>query len=62
MGAATPVSIQGEVKDEDTRSKAVNDLVALVQSLAETRGRNAELFGEMVAKGSSFKARRGPGE
>lgn len=57
MGAATPVSIQGEVENGDARSKAVNDLVALVQSLAETRGRNAELFGEMVAEGSSFKAR-----
>lgn len=56
IGAATPIEISGDIKQEDARSKAVNDLVALVQSLAETRGRNAKLFGEMIEKASSFKS------
>ena len=56
IGAATPIEIKGDVENEDARSKAVNDLVALVQSLAETRGRNSAMFGEMVDSAASFKA------
>lgn len=55
MGAATPIQMSGEVP-EDLRNKAINDLVALVQSLSEARGRNGKLFGEMVSKASSFQS------
>lgn len=57
IGAATPIQLQGEVKNKDLRMKAINDLVALVQSLSEARGRNGKLFGEMVEKASSFKSK-----
>lgn len=41
----------------DMRAKAVNDLVALIQSLSEARGRNAELYAEMIRNAASFKSR-----
>ena len=71
IGAATPIGLSGDLpggeskntKDitptpagGDLRKKAINDLVALVQSLSEARKRNATLFGEMVSEGKSFKA------
>lgn len=40
----------------DARAKAINDLVALVESLAETRGRNTELYAEMIKTAASYKA------
>lgn len=57
IGAATPIEMSGDIKQSDVKSKAVNDLVALVQSLAETRGRDPKGFGEMISKASSYKAR-----
>ncbi len=57
IGAATPIQMSGDIKEKDLKNKAINDLVALVSSLAETRGRNAKLFGEMIEKASSFKSR-----
>jgi membrane-bound serine protease (ClpP class) len=58
IGAATPIQMGKDIdKESDMRKKAVNDLVALVQSLSETRGRNAKLFGEMIEKASSFKSK-----
>ncbi len=58
IGAATPIQMSGDIdKKSDMRKKAVNDLVALVQSLSEARGRNPKLFGEMIEKASSFKAK-----
>tara|TARA_R110000868_G_scaffold75979_10_gene218940 strand:+ start:3221 stop:4486 length:1266 start_codon:yes stop_codon:yes gene_type:complete len=56
IGAATPIEMSGDIKQDDSRSKAINDLVALVQSLAETRNRNAKLFAQMIEKASSFKS------
>lgn len=56
IGAATPVELGKDIKESDGRSKAINDLQALVRSLSETRGRNAEAFAEMIAKASSFSA------
>lgn len=57
IGAATPIQMGKDIdKKSDMRKKAINDLVALVQSLAETRGRNPKLFGEMIEKAASFKA------
>lgn len=55
IGAATPIQMSGDIP-EDLRNKAINDLVALVQSLSEARGRNAELFGKMVSEAASFKS------
>lgn len=56
IGAATPIQMTGNIEQSDVRSKSVNDLKALVQSLAQTRGRNAKLFGDMIEKASSFEA------
>ena len=56
IGAATPIQLGKDIEGDDLKAKAINDLVALVQSLAETRGRNSKLFGEMVAKAKSFKS------
>lgn len=57
IGAATPIEMSGDIAQKDVRSKAINDLVALVQSLAQTRGRNAEAFGEMIEKAASFNTK-----
>jgi membrane-bound serine protease (ClpP class) len=56
IGAATPIEMSGDIKSKDLRSKAINDLVALVSSLAKTRGRNALLFSDMISKASSFES------
>lgn len=56
IGAATPIEMGADVKQTDLRAKAINDLVALTQSLTEARGRNAQLFGEMISAAKSFKA------
>lgn len=56
IGAATPIQMSGNIEQSDVRSKSVNDLKALVQSLAKTRGRNAKLFGDMIEKASSFES------
>lgn len=57
IGAATPIQLGKDIdKESDMRKKAINDLVALVQSLSEARGRNPKLFGEMIEKASSFKS------
>jgi len=58
IGAATPIQLGKDIdKKSDMRKKAVNDLVALVQSLSEARGRNPKLFGEMIEKAASFKSK-----
>jgi len=57
IGAATPIQMGKDIaKESDMRKKAINDLVALVQSLSEARGRNPELFGKMIQEAASFKA------
>ncbi|MFN8370732.1 MAG: NfeD family protein [Bacteriovoracaceae bacterium] len=56
IGAATPVDLGKEIEQSDLKMKAVNDLSALVQSLAETRGRNGALFSEMIRKASSYQS------
>ncbi len=56
IGAATPITMSKELP-EDARNKAINDLVALVQSLREARGKTGTAFKEMVEKASSFKAK-----
>lgn len=57
IGAATPVDLGKDIPSKDLKQKAINDLVALVQSLSEVHKRNPKLFGEMVEKASSFKAK-----
>jgi membrane-bound serine protease (ClpP class) len=54
IGAATPVMTSGDIEDSDQRRKAINDLVALVEGLAQTRGREARFFADMIEKSSSF--------
>jgi membrane-bound serine protease (ClpP class) len=54
IGAATPIGLGKDIKESDARSKAINDLVALVTSLSKARGRNAEGFAEMIEDAASF--------
>lgn len=73
IGAATPVTMggmpggqprkEGEEKstpsnEEALSKKATNDAVALIVSLAETHGRNAEWAEEAVREGASLGARK----
>ncbi len=55
IGAATPIQM-GEDIPKDARSKAVNDLTALVESLTEARGRNPEGYAQMISKAASYKS------
>lgn len=54
IGAATPIGLGKDIKESDARSKAINDLVALVTSLSKARGRNAEGFADMIEDAASF--------
>jgi membrane-bound serine protease (ClpP class) len=56
IGSATPIELTGEIKETDQRKKAINSLVGLVQSLAESRGRNPEAFGKMVRDAVTYKS------
>ncbi|MDH4466447.1 MAG: hypothetical protein QE271_00195 [Bacteriovoracaceae bacterium] len=42
--------------DSDVRSKAINDLVALTKSLAESKGRDAAAYEMMITQAKSFTA------
>jgi membrane-bound serine protease (ClpP class) len=53
IGAATPISLQGE-QPEELQRKVTNDAVAYIQSLAKLRGRNAEWAEEAVREGASL--------
>lgn len=57
IGAATPVQMGSKIKEDDLRDKAINDLVALVRSLSETRKRNPVPFELMITKAQSFTAK-----
>ena len=54
IGAATPINMNASDLGEDLRSKAINDLVALITSLSQTRGRNTELFAKMLKEAASY--------
>jgi len=54
IGAATPVGINEDIKESDGKNKILNDLVALVESLSNLRGRDAAPFKEMITKAKSF--------
>lgn len=54
IGAATPVGLGEDLKESDGRSKALNDLTALVRSLSESRGRPAAPFEKMIRSADSY--------
>jgi membrane-bound serine protease (ClpP class) len=66
IGAATPISMSGDLdkKDKtketsdgsDVRAKAVNDLAALVKSMAESKGRNVQAYELMISQALSYSA------
>jgi len=57
IGAATPIQMSGDIQQKDVKAKAINALVGIVQSMAESRGRNVKAFGEMVEKAKTFKSK-----
>lgn len=56
IGAATPVSGAGEDLPETLANKATNDAAALIRSIAQERGRNADKLEETVRQAASFTA------
>lgn len=54
IGAATPVGLGQDMKEGDGKSKALNDLSALVRSLNTSRGRPPGPFEEMIKTAKSF--------
>ena len=54
IGAATPIQMSKDIESKDLRNKAINDLVALVTSLAEARGRNTKLFEKIISEAASY--------
>lgn len=71
IGAATPITLSGDIGEKpkkgakgeeviegsDGRAKAVNDLVALVRSLSETRGRDAQSYASMIEDAKSYTSK-----
>ena len=56
IGAATPVSGSGQDLDETLASKVENDAAALIRSIAQERGRNAELLEDTVREAASYSS------
>ena len=54
MGAATPVGLGKDIDEKDGRSKALNDLKALVRSLSHLRNRPSAPFEQMIESAKSF--------
>jgi len=54
IGAASPVNMGGEGMDKTMKRKVTNDAAAYIRSIAEARGRNADLGEEMVRQGMSM--------
>jgi membrane-bound serine protease (ClpP class) len=54
MGAATPIEMNKDIPESDGKKKVINDTVSLVRSLSELRGRNPQVFEDMVTKASSL--------
>lgn len=57
IGAAHPVSTGGDIEDSEMNRKITNDLAAQMRSLADQRGRNAEVAERMVTKSLSLTSR-----
>lgn len=56
IGAATPIQMGKDIDQKDIRSKAVNDLKALVKALAIARDRAFEPYEQMIEKAESFES------
>ncbi len=56
IGAATPVSGEGQELPDDLRTKIINDTAVYARSIAEARGRNADWAEEAVRNGVSVGA------
>ena len=56
IGAATPVSSSGEDINETLADKVTNDAAALIRSVAEERGRNADALEQTVRSAASYSA------
>ena len=56
IGAATPVSGTGEELGETMASKVENDAAALIRSIAQERGRNADMLEATVREAASYSA------
>ncbi|MBI5816255.1 MAG: nodulation protein NfeD [Nitrospinae bacterium] len=54
IGAASPVNMGGEGMDKTMKRKVTNDAAAYIRSIAEQRGRNADIGEEMVRAGASL--------
>jgi membrane-bound serine protease (ClpP class) len=57
IGAATPINMGKDIEKSDVKSKAINDLVALVRSLSKARGRSPKYFEKMISNAESLDAR-----
>lgn len=56
IGAATPISSTGEDLDDTLARKVENDAAALIESIADVRGRNVEKLVETVRSAASYAA------
>ena len=56
IGAASPVGSGGEELGETIKDKVTNDAAALMRSIADERGRNAEKLEETVLEATSYSA------
>jgi membrane-bound serine protease (ClpP class) len=54
IGAASPVNMGGEAMDKTMKKKVTNDAVAYIRSLAEARGRNADMAERFVKTADSI--------
>lgn len=57
IGASTPVGGGGEDLPRTLASKATNDAAALMRSIADERGRNADKLEKMVREAASYSAK-----
>jgi membrane-bound serine protease (ClpP class) len=57
IGAATPVSAEGEEMADDLRTKVINDTVVYGRTIAEARGRNADWAEDAVRDAVVVSAR-----
>lgn len=57
IGSAHPVSLGGQAPDSTMTEKIVNDAVAIVRSVAQTRGRNADWAEQAVRQSVNVPAR-----
>ena len=56
VGAASPVTIQGDIENETMKAKVTNDSVAYIKEIASLRGRNAEWAEQTVTDAASVGA------